>query len=227
MRFFSGIAIIWKRQWMFYVLSVVFLCVLGLVAVTHGTASLVEWFSRNRTPFLTDFFRALTLLGDGWIIAGVILVVTLVRLRNAISLTAAALLASVIVQILKRLVFYETARPFRYFNDLGQALPPIDGFTYLGSFSFPSGHAAGAFALFLGLALLRPGAITGALCFVAAALAALSRVYLAQHFTDDVLVGALIGILACSVVFAVTLTSAWYRKEWARYSILGIKQAPF
>lgn len=57
--------------------------------------------------------------------------------------------------------------------------------------SFPSGHASGAFASAVALALLVPRARVPAL--VLAALIASSRVYLGVHYPLDVLVGALLG----------------------------------
>jgi membrane-associated phospholipid phosphatase len=69
--------------------------------------------------------------------------------------------------------------------------------------SFPSGHTTSAFALFFSLALImrRPG--WDAACFALAALVALSRVYLAQHFLADTLAGAGLGVATAWAV-------AWY-----------------
>jgi membrane-associated phospholipid phosphatase len=227
MKFLTGIAMLWKRQWIFYVLSGGLLLVLGTANAFLDKGWLVDWFDSNRTPFLDTFFKLVTFTGSGWFIAAVILLAGLVRVRNVITLTVIALSTGVIVQFLKRIVFHGEVRPSVFFERLGDPITGVDGIALMSSFSFPSGHAAGAFALFLGLALLRPGPVTGTLCFVAATLAALSRVYLAQHFSEDVFFGAVIGIVACSLLFAIAWLMPWYRKRWAGYSLLGIKQGPF
>ncbi|MCA1586876.1 MAG: phosphatase PAP2 family protein [Acidobacteria bacterium] len=64
--------------------------------------------------------------------------------------------------------------------------------------SFPSGHAASAFAGALATSRLLPGA--RALWFVLAVLIAYSRLYLGVHFPLDVLAGAVIGTLCALFV---------------------------
>jgi membrane-associated phospholipid phosphatase len=58
--------------------------------------------------------------------------------------------------------------------------------------SFPSSHAAGAFAL--AMALTRRWRRLWPAWFFAAALVAMSRIYLNRHFLSDVVVGAMIGV---------------------------------
>jgi membrane-associated phospholipid phosphatase len=60
------------------------------------------------------------------------------------------------------------------------------------STSFPSGHAATAFAAATAVALLYPRLRVPALLI--AALVALSRVYLGVHYWSDVVVGSLVGV---------------------------------
>ena len=58
--------------------------------------------------------------------------------------------------------------------------------------SFPSSHAAGAFAL--ATVFTRRWRKLWPLWFLAAALVAFSRLYLNRHFLSDVVVGAMIGL---------------------------------
>lgn len=64
--------------------------------------------------------------------------------------------------------------------------------------SFPSGHASGAFASAVALALLAPTLRTPAL--ILAALIAFSRVYLGVHFPLDGLAGALLGAVTAAAI---------------------------
>lgn len=218
--------LILRRQWLYLVLTLVFALTLFVISEVNEKGWMVRWFAERRSGFLNDFFNLVTWFGNGLLIASVIVVAGLVRVGNALALGGASILTSLVVQFLKRVVFAAEVRPSVYFEQIGQPLAPIDGVEFHSSFSFPSGHAAGAFALFLGLALLRPGVLSGALCFAAAALTAISRVYLGQHFTSDVIAGAVIGTCITAMVFAIVLPAKWYERKWARYSVIKGSTGP-
>jgi undecaprenyl-diphosphatase len=74
---------------------------------------------------------------------------------------------------------------------LVEPLPPFP--------SFPSGHAAGAFALATLTALFWPRRRW--LPFSGAVLVAYSRVYLGQHYPSDVLAGAILGMATAATVY--------------------------
>jgi membrane-associated phospholipid phosphatase len=71
-------------------------------------------------------------------------------------------------------------------------------------FSFPSDHAAGGFALAVGVWLY--DRTLGAMLLVLATILALSRVIAGTHYPGDVLAGALIGATTAGVLFAVPAT---------------------
>jgi undecaprenyl-diphosphatase len=75
----------------------------------------------------------------------------------------------------------------------GTAIPQADPLLGAGGWSFPSGHAATAFAGAVALSYLwRRGA---PLFFLLAAAIAFSRVYVGVHYPGDVLAGAALGTL--------------------------------
>ena len=87
-----------------------------------------------------------------------------------------------------------------------------------GQFGFISSHAANAFALavFMALALPRRFRVAKALFFLWAAIVGYSRIYLAAHYTSDVLAGALLGSLtawACATAYERLAARWWPSRE--------------
>lgn len=77
--------------------------------------------------------------------------------------------------------------------------------------SFPSGHASGAFASAVVIALLVPRLRAPAL--ILATLVALSRVYLGVHFPLDVTVGALLGAAVAALTVLIVKRAGGVRRR--------------
>jgi undecaprenyl-diphosphatase len=114
----------------------------------------------------------------------------------ALAAVSAAGLAGLTVAILK--TAFDRARP----PLADPALDPVG--TVPGSASFPSGHAATAFAAAVAVGVLFPRLRRPLLLL--AALIAVSRVYLGVHFATDVLVGSLLG---AAIGLAMGLAGRW------------------
>ncbi|HET7036971.1 MAG TPA: phosphatase PAP2 family protein [Thermomicrobiaceae bacterium] len=112
------------------------------------------------------------------------------RQWSVITAAVAALLALATDQVISHL--WERPRPFIAHAHLLLLAPSTDP-------SFPSDHAAGAFAIAVALVLFWRR--IGWLMVFFAALIAFSRVYTGEHYVSDVLAGALIGTLAALIVY--------------------------
>jgi undecaprenyl-diphosphatase len=79
-------------------------------------------------------------------------------------------------------------RPFQQFAGLGNLIVPPD------VFSFPSGHAAGAFVVASLIGCCYPAGLIP--LYLWASLVGFSRIFLRVHYPTDVLAGACLGILS-------------------------------
>jgi undecaprenyl-diphosphatase len=164
----------------------------------------------HHTLFFDKFFLIITQLGNGCI--AVPLVAVIIVAITPRSFLARALLCAAIAGIcagaantqIKRAV--HRPRPVVYFekqliprmeNSMASTKVHIVGKCWRQN-SFPSGHAATAFAAATILALLYGGSFS--LCFVPALLVAYSRVYIGVHFPIDVLGGAVLGSVVAMLV---------------------------
>lgn len=142
------------------------------------------------------FFRYFTHIGDGLTAVILIVVASLFsknKIANGIFGLSTLAISGLTAQFFKRQVFNEILRPNGYFQD-GQ-LNLIEGVDLHSAYSFPSGHSTASFALFIFLAFIfREKRYAQAIFAICAILAAYSRVHISQHFVEDIIAGAILGI---------------------------------
>jgi membrane-associated phospholipid phosphatase len=144
-------------------------------------------------PFaLNVFFVNYTFVGDGIFALAliVLLYIYFKQKQKANTLLISFLISGCAVQIIKNLV--DSPRPHLFFEP-GQYLYFIDGVTLANHHSFPSGHTTTAFAIATVLVMLSKNKSLQLLILLLAALVGYSRIYLAQHFLLDVIIGAALG----------------------------------
>lgn len=168
--------------------------------------------------FSDSFFKYVTHLGDGFAAILVVIILLFFSYRKSFMLLSSFLAGGLIVQIMKRFIFSDMDRPIRYFKDLSQ-LNLIEGVTLHGANAFPSGHTASAFTLFFCLAIfVKKSYAKVALCVIAI-LVAFSRVYLSQHFLEDVVAGSLVGVVVVAPFYHWIYLSErkWLNKSLRNY----------
>jgi membrane-associated phospholipid phosphatase len=183
-----------------------FLCTGFLLLFFNGKAA--SFISLNTWhPFwMNVFFINYTFIGDG-IFAIALIGICLFyfkKKQQGLALLYAFLLSGAAVQIIKNLV--SAPRP-RLFFEPGQYLFFVDDVSLANNSSFPSGHTATAFAIATVLILLMKNKRWQLPVLTAAVLVGYSRIYLAQHFLLDVLIGAVIGSVAGFLGVYITKTS--------------------
>ncbi len=159
----------------------------------------------NYHPYwLNVFFINYTFIGDGMfaIVLIALLYFYFKRKQQGFAMLTSFIISGLAAQIIKNLV--NSPRPRLYF-EAGQYLHFIDGVSLANNSSFPSGHTATAFAIATVLVLMINNKKSQLFILLAAVLVAYSRIYLAQHFLLDVVIGAIIGTASgvLSVYFAI------------------------
>jgi membrane-associated phospholipid phosphatase len=171
------------------------LLAVGAALVATPKQTVFFWVNGHNTPFLDQFFRPFTNVGDGVFYVGMTLALLFVRFRWALVSFVCFAITSLAAQIGKQLIFTGHPRPFSYFGE-HTGFPPlhvVQGVVMGTLKSFPSGHSTSAFSVFLVLTLIVRDKRWGYAFVLLAALTAYSRVYLAQHFVEDVYAGSFLG----------------------------------
>jgi len=166
-----------------------------LFVILNGKASSFIALNSFHPFWLNVFFVNYTFMGDGIFAIGLIAVMAFYfkQKKEAIALLYAFLFSGLMVQLIKNLV--NAPRP-RLFFEPGQYLYFVDRVSLANNSSFPSGHTATAFAIATVFIILIKNKKWQLPIMAAAVLVGYSRIYLAQHFLMDVMVGAIIGTLS-------------------------------
>ncbi len=168
----------------------------GIPFLAADQGALLIQLNDHRSPGGDLFFRWFTKVGEGYGYLAVFLLLLVYKRRAAWGVPLLGVAVSLVAWIGKTL--FQHPRPYLYFEQQGllaqlELIPGVK--MHKGLTSFPSGHTMAAFALFTFLALCFPRKPWLSLtCFCIALLVGVSRMYLVQHFFEDVYSGALLGL---------------------------------
>lgn len=184
----------------------------GVLLTLSTKTELFLWMNALHAPWADAFAPWLTVLGDGRTAALLPFMLFLINRplawRAALSLTLTLLL----VQLGKQIIFPDALRPTAYFEALGTPIQHlIPGVEQHRHQSFPSGHTAAAFAMAALLCFIGPPQplarssawIRQLILLVLAFVIGYTRVYLSQHFFEDVLAGSFLGVLSVTLTTVV------------------------
>ncbi len=214
--------IIFLTLWAAFVVALLVAIVSTDQAALHQMLTLdyLSHCSDASIAFQDHFFRYITYLGASVpFIVGALLL--FYKVGDGLFVIVAQLVTTLFVFPVKKIV--AAPRPSLYFSENFPdiTLHQVDGVHLHHMNSFPSGHTAAVFSLMLCLTFIcRKKPWTAPLFFVLAAATAYSRIYLSQHFAEDVCCGAVFGVLA-------TLLTAYfyyrYPKNWEQKPIYKLK----
>jgi membrane-associated phospholipid phosphatase len=180
-----------------------------LIIIQTDKLSLHLYFNSFHSKIGDVIMPHFTNVGDGLVLLLLAFFVFLFRSKKlALILFIAFLISSGLVQFLKHFVFENHMRPMYVFQNV-KGFHQIKDFHYHMSQSFPSGHSTSSFVLFTFIAMnFAKTWKTQIICFIGALFFAFTRVYLSQHYFEDMFAGAMIGFL-CMKYTQVFLQSSW------------------
>jgi membrane-associated phospholipid phosphatase len=182
----------------FFIGCLLYFVVAGLLVFKLGKEESFLIFNRHYIPILGQFYRYYTHIGDGFFVIALCVVLLFVRYYYSLLILICYAVPSVIVQILKRIVFPDASRPLKFYTwEKPYQLNLTEGVDVAINNSFPSGHTTSAFALFFCISIIVKNQYLRFLFLVMAINSAISRVYLCEHFFVDTLAGAVISVTLC------------------------------
>ncbi len=172
-----------------------------------------------QSPFGDVLMQILTFLGNGLAALIVIILLLFRRIRNGLFIFLSWAVSGIMAQLLKHLVFPDHLRPVKFLSDSGVDIRTVPGVEIHLYHGFPSGHTTTAFAVWFGLALMVRNIYLKIFFLLLATAVGFSRIYLAQHFPEDVLAGAALGGL--SALIFLNLTAGW-KRGWLDKPLLSL-----
>lgn len=186
--------------------AVVF-CVLFTRLLFLTRTDVYFYINRLHTPAGDFLFPYITELGSTSAAVLISLLLLILSKRIGTVMATAYLFTAAISFTLKAIVGFP--RPHRYFADRLQEIYFVPGVAILDNFrSFPSGHSVCAFTAATVLAYYTKNKYWSFLYLALAMLVAYSRMYMSQHFLEDVTAGSLLGVF-----FTMVWLSFFGRKE--------------
>jgi membrane-associated phospholipid phosphatase len=168
------------------------------------------WVNQFNSSFWDIFFSVITRFAEVPAFVMVFLVFFILKKRMEAGLVGVlGVLVLLTAFLLKSLFRHPRPKTFFEDNNLLDQIYFVEGvYINSGDTAFPSGHTMGAFALFGIISFLTPNkSWMPVLFFTLALLVGFSRIYLVQHFFEDVYSGAIVGVL-------LSLLAVWLFKKY-------------
>lgn len=196
-----------RQNYWFLIPYLLFLLGASAFLLTQDKGAMVLLLNDWSTPMLDWFFVFYTHVGDGIFGAVMVLLLLLNNRKKGLMMAVALILTGLVSQALKHSLGAESLRPGQFFKEMME-FREIFSLERHDIHSMPSGHTSSAFCMFMLLSLMSRKRSYGYLLFTLAFLVGVSRIYLAQHFLDDVLAGSFIGVLIAFTTYTL-LNEKW------------------
>lgn len=173
-------------------LIIIITCI--IIKLTFSRDEIYFEVNEHHYPWADLIFPYVTDLGTQWMLIPIAIYFLLTNYRKLLLFVTSFAITGILVQIVKNI--YHSPRPKVYFAAQLSHIYFIKGVTILTSNSFPSGHTVTAFSAATVLAYLTVNKRWSFIFLLVAILVAYSRMYMSEHFFEDVTAGSIISVMA-------------------------------
>ena len=157
----------------------------------------------------------ITMLGEGLTIIILSLIIALYNYRKGYLLFTSYAVTSLLAQLIKHIV--KAPRPKLYFADQLDRIYFVKGVEIFSYNSFPSGHTVTAFSAGVALTYLVKNKYWGTVFLIIAVAIGYSRMYLSEHFFEDVTAGSALGVIVTVIWIYFSESSGFLKGErWSK-----------
>ncbi|UEG55238.1 phosphatase PAP2 family protein [Mucilaginibacter daejeonensis] len=165
-----------------------------IIKITHSREAIYFAVNARHSDLGDLIFPYVTDLGEGFMVVSVTLIMLLFSYRKTILIITSFAFSGIMVQIFKHL--FRAPRPIVYFEKQLDHIHFVKGVAMMHTNSFPSGHTVTAFSAAVVLSYLAVNKRWGFIYLLVAISVAYSRMYLSQHFFEDVTAGSIVGSMS-------------------------------
>ncbi|HTH82858.1 MAG TPA: phosphatase PAP2 family protein [Mucilaginibacter sp.] len=187
-----GINEVLKQVRLFFILYLILLCACLIIkvlftrhdiyfAVNAHFYAFADWIA----PYITD-------LGNGWTIISLSAILLLFNYRAGFLMASTYAITSLTAQVVKYIC--DLPRPTLLYKDQLSHIHLVKGVYMLQFNSFPSGHTVTAFSAAIVILYLIKNKNWWVALLIYAVAVGYSRMYLSEHFFEDVVAGSAIGV---------------------------------
>lgn len=195
-----GIRSVLQQIKLFLILYLVLLACCLIVKLLFTKDEIYFAVNIRHADFLDTIEPYVTDLGNGWTIVVLAALAALYNYRVAFLMATTFAVTSLAVQIAK--FIFDAPRPKLYFKDQVSKLHFVKGVEILSHNSFPSGHTLTAFAMGVLFTYLVKSKNRAVLLLFYGIMVGFSRMYLSEHFFEDVVAGSAMGVIITIVWLA-------------------------
>jgi len=188
-----GINDVLKQIRLFFILYLILLCICLVIKIIFTKEAIYFAVNSRYSSFADDIAPYVTDIGNGWTILILSAILTLFNYRTAFLMASSYAVTSLLAQVVKYI--FASPRPSLLYKAKLSVIHVVKGVYLLQFDSFPSGHTVTIFSAAVVIIYLAKNKSWGILLFIVAVAVGYSRMYLSEHFFEDVTAGSVIGVI--------------------------------